>query len=165
MHFLIIGAALFAVYPWLTPGAPERAPATAPAREVVINAATVESLVDSWQQAWQRPPTGEELDQLIEEDVRAEILSREARALGLDRDDEVIRGILRDRMEFMAENSASIGEPAEAQLKADHAANPERFGGGLVISFSQVLLKFEGPAADREAQALLARLQAGVRAG
>jgi len=166
LHFLALGAVLFALHPLLTPTAPDATPATAPAPtpEVVVGAAKVQGLIEGWQQAWQRAPTREELDQLVEEEVRAEILAREAVALGLDRDDEVIRGILRDKMEFLAENSASIGEPADADLRAVYAANPARFGGRLVLSFSQIPVRPESGDGDAgsEARELLTRLRAGA---
>ena len=50
--------------------------------------------------ASQRPPTAEELDGLVEERVRDEVLYREALAQGLDRDDAVIRRRLRQKLEF-----------------------------------------------------------------
>jgi len=85
LHFLAIGALLFAAYSWLGSGS-----GTA-AGDVVVGAAEIEALAAGWQRKWRRPPTTAELERLVEEEVRRELLYREALALGLDRDDDVVR--------------------------------------------------------------------------
>ena len=54
-----------------------------------------------------RPPT--ELDHLIESYVHDEILYREGVALGLDRDDIVVKRRVRQKIEVMAEEEAAAG--------------------------------------------------------
>jgi hypothetical protein len=89
--------------------------------------------------------------------VREEVYYREALALGLDRDDAVIRRRLRQKMEFLSEGAAASVAPDEAALVAHHAAHPERFAEPPRITFRQVLLADAG-----EAEAARAALAGGA---
>ena len=133
-----------------------------PVREVVIDAGRVRSLADGWAEAWQRQPTPAELDGLIEDEVRSEILAREAVRQGLDRDDVAIRTLLREKMELIAEHEASVVEPSPAELAAFYQARQAAFGGGPTVSFLQVMLDpvRRGNALAGDARALLDRLRA-----
>ena len=53
-----------------------------------------------WRAQGRPLPTAEEMRELVDEKVRQEILSREAVALGLDKDDEIIKRRLAQKMEF-----------------------------------------------------------------
>jgi hypothetical protein len=75
---------------------------------------------------WQRPPTAEEVDALVSEHIRDEVIYREAIAMGLDRDDAIIRRRMRQKMEFVADLSADV-EPTDVELKSYVSKNPERF--------------------------------------
>ena len=100
LHFLVIGAALFGLYGLV--GKKEAEPA-----KIVVSAERVANLADRFARTWRRPPTQEELDGLVEDDIRDEVLYREGRAAGLDRDDAVIRRRVRQKMEFLAEDMAA----------------------------------------------------------
>ena len=58
---------------------------------------------------------------------REEVYYREALALGLDRDDTVIRRRLRQKMEFLSDAGAEALAPSEAELRAHLQAHPDRF--------------------------------------
>jgi hypothetical protein len=114
VQFLLIGAALFGVFAlW-------GGPSTAPAGQyhIVITPGMVQNLIVSYQRQQKRPPTGQELDNLIKTYVKEEIFNREARALGLDQDDTVIRTRLSEKMEFYLETPATDDTPTEDQLEA-----------------------------------------------
>ena len=102
LHFLVIGAALFGLYGLV--GKKEAEPA-----KIVVSAERVANLADRFARTWRRPPTQEELDGLVEDDIRDEVFYREGRAAGLDRDDVVIRRRVRQKMEFLAEDMAAGG--------------------------------------------------------
>jgi hypothetical protein len=110
----------------------------------------------------QRPPSAQELSGLVEDHVIEEILYREALALGLDRDDTVIRRRLRQKMEFLAQDPIDAAEPTEAELGAFLAENPERFQAPARVSFRQIFINADrrGSAAAEEARRLLAELTA-----
>ena len=95
LHFLVGGALIFVLYRSVADD-----PAFVPDR-IVIGEERVASLAATFQRTWLRPPTRLELDGLVQEFVDEEILYREGLALGLDRDDLVIRRRLRQKMEFL----------------------------------------------------------------
>jgi len=114
VQFLLIGAALFGLF------AMWGGPATAPAGQYhfVITPGMVQNLVVSYERSEKHPPTDAQLDILINDYIREEIFNREARALGLDQDDPIIRNELKGKMEFFLEDSAAVAPPTEDQLAA-----------------------------------------------
>ena len=133
LHFLVLGAALFGLFSMV-----DKKDAEAPTK-VTISASRVATLADRFSRTWRRPPTEQELQGLVEDYIREEILYREGRAAGLDRDDFVIRRRVRQKMEFLAEDMAAA-EPSEEQLAAYLASNPEKFLTDDRLTFHQVFL-------------------------
>lgn len=88
-----------------------------PARAVVLTEATLDRLRDGYLRAWRRPPTAAELGDLALEWVSEEILYREARAKGLDRDDPSVRRRLIEKMTLLARPAVAPGEPTRAELE------------------------------------------------
>jgi hypothetical protein len=154
-HFLLGGAALFLLYGQVAgPGAeqPDR---------IVVTEDRVAMLARSFERTWMRPPAESELRSLIDDYVTEEVLYREALALGLDRDDLIVRRRMRQKMEFLNDGLAERG-PSEDELRAFLKANPERFLIASRVSFAQVFVNPEAPGALEERAAdLLARLRAG----
>lgn len=159
LHFVVLGGLLVLAYPWLAPARP-----MPEAPEIVVSAGKVESLVSGWAEEWQRQPTEAERDELIEDEVRSEVLAHEAAARGLDRNDDAIRTLLREKMELIAESSAVIAEPSEADLQAYYAGHLKEFGGAATVTFTQVMLDPDrhGAAVERDAAGVLAQLRAGA---
>src|SRR5688500_15398998 len=85
VHFVLLGAALFALHGWLNA---RGAPGT---DTIVIDRGQVEHLGAGFARLRHRAPTGPELQGLIDEAIREEVFYREAIAQGLDRDDEIVR--------------------------------------------------------------------------
>ena len=83
VHFLLLGVLLFFGYNWLNPEHEKSV--------IEIGPALVAQIEQKWALQWGRGPTEQELQDLIETHVREQVLSREAIAMGLDRDDPVIR--------------------------------------------------------------------------
>jgi hypothetical protein len=96
--------------------------------------------------------------------VREEIAYREAGQMELDRDDVVIRRRLRQKLELLAEDLATLAPPAEAELEAWFTANAERYRVDSRYSFEQVYFNTDrrGAAAREHASDLLAELDAGA---
>src|SRR6476660_6416007 len=94
LHFLLLGALLFALYGWIhrAAGSPG---------EIVVSRGQVDTLRVQFTRTWQREPTPVELQGLIDSWVRDEVLYREGRALGLDGDDPVIRRRVAQKVEFL----------------------------------------------------------------
>lgn len=135
LHFLLLGALLFAVDAWRRPA--ER---TNAGGEIVVSEARVRTLAQNFARTWQRPPTREELDGLVEAHVREEVMVREALALGLDRDDAIIRRRLQQKVEFVSDQAAALAAPSEADLEAYLAKNADAFRREPRVTFVQVYL-------------------------
>lgn len=157
LHFLALGAALFALFAAFGqgPGGTER--------RIVVDAGTVEHLAAVFERTWQRPPTPGELEGLVADHVREEVLYREAVALGLDRDDVIVRRRMRQKLELFAEGLGRDADPSEEELSAFLAAHAERYRIESRLAFRQLYLSRDrrGPAAEADALHLLARLRAG----
>ena len=131
---------------------------------VRIDADELNQLGAYWEQQMQRPPTRDELRGIIGERVDEEILAREARSQGLDKDDIIVRRRLAQKMAFASEDTAPIPEPDDATLQALYArtagvyATPER------LALSQVYFSETrgADAAKGAALAALGRLKTGA---
>lgn len=111
LHFFLLGGLLFGLYGWLHGNLLSKP------NEIVVSRGQVESLQAQFQRVWQRPPTTEELNGLVEAWVREEIFYREGLAMGLDRDDPVVRRRIGQKVEFIAEGPAPAA-PTTAELQA-----------------------------------------------
>ena len=104
LHFLVIGAALFVIYHWLNPTAAN----SDTSRRIELTNDDIRQLEISWTAQWQRPPTPDEMRNLVEDKVRQEILYREGLALGLDRDDTIVKRRLAQKMEFLVRRCVGL---------------------------------------------------------
>ena len=120
LHFLVLGALLFGLYNWLNSGA-----LMAP-DEIVLTRGQLRSLQAQFQRTWQRAPTPEELKGLVEGWVREEIFYREGLAMGLDRDDPVVRRRVAQKLEFIA-NDTPRAAPTATELQAWLDANADKY--------------------------------------
>ena len=131
LHFLLIGTALFVVFGLVSPGDSD-------SKRIVVTQAQVDDLVRQYHSLWSRAPTAVELQRLIETQVHNELVYREGRSLGLDRDDAVIKRRVRQKYDLMAEEENSLGAPTDAQLEGYRVAHPAQFMQPAVLSFDQV---------------------------
>jgi hypothetical protein len=158
VHFLLLGAALFVAFGMLNNGT-----STVPAK-IVVTAGQIEHLTISFTRTWQRPPTHQELEGLIQDYIREEVFYREATALGLDRDDTIIRRRLRQKMEFLSDDLTTRLEPTEDELRAYLANHSDAFRVEQLLTFSHIYFNPErrGDTLERDIQRLLDELhQAG----
>jgi hypothetical protein len=151
VHFLAIGAVLFVVFDWRGGGGDIH---------VVITPGQIDALAAAFERTWQRPPTEEELKGQIDEYVREEMATREAMTLGLDRDDTVVRRRLRQKLEFLAEDTIDATPPTDAELLVWFDAHRDRYVADPDMAFRQVYLSPDrGPTLDQDARRLLAELE------
>jgi peptidyl-prolyl cis-trans isomerase C len=148
VHFASLAALLFVFLS--EPNTPKDVPDD---NRIVISAAEVDRMAMAWTQRWQRPPTEAELAGMVREAVREQVLYREAMALGLDRDDVVIRRHLRQKYEFVTQDLAYDTDPDEATLRAYYNAQPDRYAQSAQVSFSQILFSTDRRGAEAEADA------------
>lgn len=134
LHFLLLGAAIFAAYSLVTKRS------SAEPGKIVITQRQVENLAFAFAKTWQRTPTDKELAGLVRDRVREEVYYREAMALGLDKDDTVVRRRLRQKMEFISDDLAKQAEPSDAELNAYLQTHADKFRVEPRFTFRQVYL-------------------------
>jgi hypothetical protein len=159
LHFVLLGALIFAVNAWREPQRPAE-----DAARIEVTAAVVERLSAGYARQFGRAPDEEELRGLVTAHIREEVLCREALALRLDRDDTIVRQRLAQKMEFLTDDIVSAVEPDEAALGKFFAENAARYARAARVSFRHVYLSKEkrGANADAAAQEALAALGQGV---
>jgi hypothetical protein len=150
LHFAVLGIGLFALYR-LTSNEPASS-----AQEILVDAPRIAALAEQFGRTWGRPPTTAEIDGLIESYVRDEVLYREGLALGLDRDDPVIRSRVRLKMEVLGDGPDT--EVSDADLQAWLDANADRYATPARYDLRQV---FFDPA--RRGARLTADIDAALR--
>ncbi len=155
VHFLLLGAALFLVFGLF--GKPSGGKPGA----IVVTQGQIASMVSGFTSTWQRPPTPEELERLIQDRVKEEVYSREAMALGLDQDDTIIRRRLRQKMEFLSDDVAAQAEPSDAELSAYLQEHRDSFRIERRFTFRQVYLSPErrGESLAQDTAQVLAQLR------
>ncbi len=147
-HFLVLGAGIFLLAALVDDSDENRTD------QIVVSAGQVERLVETWQRTWQRPPTQAELEWLVEDYIREEILYREAIAMGLDRDDTIIRRRLRQKMEFLPQDLVEQVEPTDAELRTFLRENADAYQVEARVSFQHIFLDLEQREAHAEKDAL-----------
>ena len=85
VHFLLIGVLMYGAF-----GVFEGEFTRKGVRTITVTQGEVKALTDQWARVWNRPPSESELEGTLRSYVRTRILSREAIAIGLDRNDQVI---------------------------------------------------------------------------
>lgn len=154
MHFLALGAALFMLFSLVGSRSEPQS------QEVVITSGKIDQIITIFSRTWQRPPTAEELHGLVEDEIRDQVLYREAMAMGLDKDDTIVRRRLRQKFEFLMEDVEAVSVPTDRDLQDWIDKHPAKFSTEPKFSFLQVYLNVgrRGEAASTDAMHLLARL-------
>ena len=123
VHFLLLGAALFGAYAYTQRGAG----GVQQAKQIALTLDDLRQLDASFEAQWLRPPTPAELRDLVENKVQEEILYREALAMGLDKDDTIVKRRMAQKMRFLAEDVATAREPTTDELKGWYEQNSAKF--------------------------------------
>ncbi|WP_050605325.1 peptidyl-prolyl cis-trans isomerase [Ruegeria sp. 6PALISEP08] len=145
-HFFLIGAAIFI---WFHIVAPDDE-VVENLETIVIDEDDVALLAIQFEARWKRPPNDTELKALIDASIREEVLVREARKLGLDRGDTLIRTRLSQKMDFLTEAIATSVVPEDEDLEAFLQQNPERYATSEKVAFTQVFLGEEASEVEIE---------------
>jgi peptidyl-prolyl cis-trans isomerase C len=155
VHFLLIGAAAFAVLSWLST---ETNP-----QQVRLSAEQVRTVLRSQIPTGQNAPSRPELEMLIEPLIREEIYYREALALGLDTDDDQVRTRLIEKMRYVSEDLADPEPADESQLLEMFAADPARFAAPEAVTFEHRYFSpsQRGDTVLQDAETALAALRSG----
>lgn len=136
MQFFVVGAALFLVYAWSDEGLGGESRSV---DEIVVGEAEIAGLESHFRRLWQRPPSWEELQALVEGWVREEILYREGLALGLDQNDPVIRKRVAQKVSFISEDLLAT-DPSEGEVHEWFSTHRDDYVQEPTFSFRQILI-------------------------
>jgi len=155
LHFALAGAVLFGGYALVNRGEPD----TVGVAPIHIGDGELRWLRETFANQWRREPTSEELNGLVASLLEEELLAREARALGLDQNDTIVRRRLAQKLNFLVEDTSHLVEPTDEELRQFYSANIERFQRAPRVSFTQIFFNPQlRQKADSDAKAALISL-------
>jgi hypothetical protein len=133
LHFVFIGAVIYALYGAFAESVVEETDKT-----IIVTAGEIEWMQSSWQKRWNRPPTAQEFDGLIQQYIKETVLYREALTMGLNKHDQVIRRRLAQKLEFLAKDLVALTPPTEDELLAYFDEHLARYQAPTLYTFTQV---------------------------
>lgn len=134
LHFVVAGALLFAAYAIIN----RNEPGTPPPDPIHIGDGDVRWLKETFANQWQRTPTDDELRGLAAGLLEEQLFAREAKTLGLDQDDTIVRRRLAQKLTFLVDDTSRIVDPTDEELRKFYYAHAERFRVEPRASFKQV---------------------------
>ncbi len=150
---LLVGALLWGIH---------RAAQGPDPRALVVTAETVAALREDLARQHGREPTAAEVDARVDEWIEDELLVREARALGLDRADPIVRRRLVQKLRFSLEDADGMDDPGDQVLAAWHREHAERYLRPPRRGFTHVFVAGHDASARARAEALAEALHGGA---
>ena len=156
VHFLLLGVALFAIYGYMNRGRG----GFESSRQILLTLDDLRQMDMYFESQWHRQPTPQEFQAMVEDKVREEVLYREGLAMGLDKDDTIVKRRLAQKMQFLAEDVAAAHEPSTAELKAWFDNNKDKFALPSRYSFRHLYFSPDkrGKNAQEDAAKALAKI-------
>lgn len=151
-HFFLMGVGIFAWFWVLNPVEPT----PHSTQKITVTPRHLAFMAQQFEATRKRPASPEDLIALIDAYVQEEVLVREARALGLDQGDGIIRNRLAQKMTFLTTSAAQAAEPGDAVLGAFFEENKKLYKSRERVSFEQV-----GLAKNADAEAAKTALMQG----
>jgi len=154
-HFLLLGAFIFAIYFLLNPDEDNSG------NKIHITQNDLDRFEKIFEKQWQRKTTKQEMEGLIRTHLKEEILYREALALGLEKDDTIVRRRLAQKMEFLITDVTVPSEVSDEVLMTYYKKNSERYTRASRLSFRHIYFNPDqrGQRLYDEANATLKTLQ------
>lgn len=145
VHFLAAGFVLFIASELRSPGEEASRIVVTPQREA--------RLANRFAMQFGAAPDAAMMRQLVDRDVEEEMLFRRGVALGLDRDDEIVRRRIVQKMEFLLNDVSAPAEPSEAELHAFFESHAARYATPDRATFSHLFFSAEHGEQDAQARA------------
>lgn len=162
VHFVALGVVVFAAHRALAPGSEDDAP-----RVIRLEARYLDALVEERARRTGRAVREEDRADAREDYVREEALVREARALGLDAGDAIVRRRLVQKLELLVRASLEVPEPTDDELAAYLHLHQSDYLAPADVSFEHRYFSRErrGEAASADALAAAAAPEADTARG
>src|SRR5271166_4404131 len=149
LHFLLLGLVLFAAYAYMQRG---RGGGES-SKQIALTLDDLRTMDMYFESQWHRQPTPAEFQAMVEDKVREEVLYREALAMGLDKDDTIVKRRMAQKMQFLAEDVTAAHEPSTAELKAWFEKNSNKFALPSRYSFRHLYFSPDKRGKDAQADA------------
>ena len=153
LHFLVLGTLLFVIYYAMNP--PGEAVAE---NQIRVTQGDVDRLRQAFQKQRQYPPTPQELQGLVQAHLKEEVLYREALAMGLDKDDAIVRRRMAQKLEFLITDVTVPDDVDDSQLKAFYEENAADYMRSTSLSFRHIYFS-----PDRRGERLLDEARAALQ--
>lgn len=144
LHFLILAGTLFAIYSEFGPESNED-------KGITVSDARMAQLYNRFEKLWDRPPSDFEMKGMIDEYLLDEIYAFQARELGLDKGDAIIRKRLRQKMEFMLFDMAGAIPPEDGELQVYLHEHSDRYRREARIDYEYISIAKDASADEIEA--------------
>lgn len=157
IQFLIAGSLVFAVFSMVTDGGSSD-------KNITVSAMDIARLHGQWSTQYSKQPTDDQLDAIIDQHVREEVLYREAKKLNLGEEDIIIRRRMVQKYLFLSESLVEIAEPSELELSGFYTDNKQRYTIPEKLSFRHIYFshsqigKTDGDNGDNSAESAAANI-------
>jgi hypothetical protein len=93
--------------------------------------------------------------------LEEQLLAREAKALGLDQNDTIVRRRLAQKLAFLVDDTARLADPSDDELRQFYNTNAKRFQNEARVSFKQIFFNPQRrPHVEADAEAALVSVSA-----
>ncbi len=152
-HFLILGLAIYGGYAWLYAGE-----ASESDQQIIrVGEGELAWMRTSFEKRWKRAPTPNELQGLTQEYIRETAFYREALAMGLDKDDTIVRRRLAQKLEFLVQDLIDVSPPTVAQLEAYFEEHRADYRQPDLITFTHAFVDPDKRGDETESHAAMVR--------
>ena len=153
IHFLILGMLLFLLTSYVRQYRDKQS------REIIVDNERIRMMVMNYKTQTGDLPNKEQLDAMIENYIREEISYREAKKMGLDKDDEIIRRRLSQKFDFIQTDLAEGEQPSDQDLKDFYRRHPGLFQTETTVNFSHIYFSTDNKTDNDAKQKALTVLQ------
>jgi hypothetical protein len=134
LHFLLLGLVLFAAYGYLYRGRG----GVESSKQIALTMEDLRQMEMYFESQWRRQPTADEFKSMVNDKVQEEVLYREGLAMGLDKDDTIVKRRMAQKVRFLAEDVAAAHEPTTKELSNWFGRNSQKFALPGRITFRHV---------------------------
>lgn len=128
--------------------------------KVYLSRSEVKSMEEIWLSKWQRPPTEMELEGMVNQYIEKAILFKEAVKIGLNKNDNIIRQRLAQKLEFLSNDLVKPDSATADEVQEYFELNIEKYTTPEKVTVTQLYVnhKIHGDSLDNEVKSRLSKL-------
>jgi hypothetical protein len=108
--------------------------------KIYLKSSEVNAMAEMWESRWNRPPTKEEMEGLINQRVEETILFKEAIKIGLDKNDDIIRQRMSQKLEFLSNDLSKADSATLEEIQVYFETNIDKYTKPESITFVQLFV-------------------------